>query len=497
MHRAPGQQASTAATHGRMPYEAVIGLEIHAQLLTTTKIFCGCETAFGAKPNTHVCPVCLGFPGALPVLNQRAVEYAIRAALALGCTVEPTSIFARKNYFYPDLPKGYRISQYDRPLATGGFLAWQDGERSVRVGITRIHMEEDAGKSLHEGFGDSGDLELHRPESCGRAVGRDRQRTRRAVGDRCGAVLHAASGDPRRARHQRRQHGRGQPALRRQRLGAPLGHDDVRHEDRGEERELVPLPREGDRLRDPPALRPAACAASASCRRRALFDSASGHTFSLRSKEDAHDYRYFPEPDLPPLTIAPAWVDEIARTLPELPEARRARFVSEYGLPPYDAAWLTQSMEMATYFEDVARATANAKASSNWVMGELARLMKERSHDIAQVPVTSASLARLIALIDEGKVSGSIAKGVLEKMYTDGRSPDQIIEQEGLARIDDEGAVLAAVTSVLATNADAAADYRAGKAKSFGFLVGQVMKASGGKANPALVNAVLKRELGG
>ncbi len=489
-------RTALAAPHGRMPYEAVIGLEIHAQLLTTTKIFCGCETAFGAKPNTHVCPVCLGFPGALPVLNQRAVEYAIRAALALGCTVEPTSVFARKNYFYPDLPKGYQISQYDRPLATGGLLEWQDGDRTVRVGITRIHMEEDAGKSLHEGFGDSSissyiDL------------------------NRAGVPLIEIVSEP----DVRSATDAAQFFTRLRAILVALGINDGNMEEGSLRCDANVSVRPWGttafgtktEVKNVNSFRYLEKAIDYEIHRHCdllmrgerivqetrLFDSASGHTFSLRSKEDAHDYRYFPEPDLPPLTIASAWVDDIARTLPELPEARRARFIGEYGLPPYDAAWLTQSMEMATYFEEVARATGNAKASSNWIMGELARLMKDRSHDIAQVPVTSASLARLIALIDEGRISGSIAKGVLEKMYSDGRPPDVIVEQEGLARIDDEGAVLAAVASVLAANADAAADYRAGKAKSFGFLVGQVMKASGGKANPALVNAVLKRELGG
>ncbi len=479
-----------------MPYEAVIGLEIHAQLLTTTKIFCGCETAFGAPPNTHVCPVCLGFPGALPMLNQRAVEYAIRAALALGCTVHPTSVFARKNYFYPDLPKGYQISQYDRPLATGGQLTWQDGEREVHVGITRIHMEEDAGKSLHEGFGDSSmssyiDL------------------------NRAGVPLIEIVSEP----DLRSAADAGQFFARLRAILVALGINDGNMEEGslrcdanvsvrpwgtttfGTKTEIknvnsfrylekaidyeihrhCDLVMRGERI----------------VQETRLFDSASGHTFSMRSKEDAHDYRYFPEPDLPPLTITAAWVADVARTLPELPDARRARFISEYALPPYDAAWLTQSMAMASYFEAVAQATKNPKASSNWVMGELARLMKERGHEIEQVPVSADALAGLIGLIDAGRISGSIAKGVLEKMYADGRSAEVIVDQDGLARIDDEGAVLVAVQGVLAVNADAAADYRAGKTKSFGFLVGQVMKASGGKANPALVNAVLKRELGG
>jgi aspartyl-tRNA(Asn)/glutamyl-tRNA(Gln) amidotransferase subunit B len=477
-----------------MSFAPVIGLEIHTQLQTNTKLFCGCSTRFGAPPNQNTCPVCLGLPGALPVLNRRAVELAVKAALALDCTVHETSIFARKNYFYPDLPKGYQISQYDRPLATDGALAFESKGESKRVGIIRVHLEEDAGKSLHEGLPDS---------------------------DRMTALDYNRSGVP---------------------LIEIVSHPDVKSAaDAGEYfsrmRAILVATGVTDGNMEEGSLR---CDANVSVRpsdsaefgvkteikninsfknvQRALeyeiarqielleggqavvhetrlFDPATGRTFSMRSKEDAHDYRYFPEPDLPPLRIEAAWIEQVRRTLPELPDARRRRFVVQYAVPEYDAGVLTQSAGLATYFEATAAASGNAKASSNWIMGELTRKMNELGIGIEDVSITPEALAGLIRLVDSGTISGPTAKEVFEKMYTSGRAADAIVAAEGLARIDDESAVQAAVMKVLEANADAVKQYRGGKKQTYGFLVGQVIKSMGGKANPALVNGIMRREL--
>jgi aspartyl-tRNA(Asn)/glutamyl-tRNA(Gln) amidotransferase subunit B len=477
-----------------MKFEPVIGLEIHAQLQTRTKIFCGCSTSFGAPPNSHVCPVCLGMPGALPVLNRAAVDYAIKAALALGCDVQPLSIFARKNYFYPDLPKGYQISQYERPLALGGGLDITIDDRTKHVGLTRIHMEEDAGKSLHEGFPDSDRrtyIDYNRsgvplieivtePDMRSAAEAAEFFERLRdilvwlGVNDgnmeegslRCDANVSVRP-------------------LGQERFGTKAevkNLNSFRHLQKALEYEIdrqIDVIEGGARV----------------IQETRLWDSTSGRTVSMRSKEEAHDYRYFPEPDLPPLVVDQARIANVRESMPELPEARRQRFVAAYGLPPYDAGVLTSSAGLADYFEKVAAASGNPKAASNWVMGELLRTMKERGVAIEQVPLTPAALAGLISLVEKGTISSSIAKGVFGKMYDTGRSADEIVAAEGLAQNSDEGALLAIVRDVIARNSEAAAQYRAGQQKTFGFLVGQVMKGSGGKANPKLANELLKREL--
>ena len=479
-----------------MNYEPVIGLEIHAQLQTRTKIFCGCSTAFGAPPNSHVCPVCLGMPGALPVLNRAAVDYAIKAALALGCDIQPLSIFARKNYFYPDLPKGYQISQYERPLALGGGLDISIDGRGKHVGLTRIHMEEDAGKSLHEGFPDS---------------------DRRTYIDynRSGVPLIEIVTDP-----DMRSAAEAAEFFERLRdILVWLGVNDGNMEEgslrcdanvsvRPNGQEQFGTKAEVKNINSFRYLRNALeyeidrqidllDSGGRVVQETRLWDSAAGRTLSMRSKEEAHDYRYFPEPDLPPLVVDEARIAAVKQTMPELPEARRQRFIEGYGLPPYDAGVLTSSAGLADYFERVATASGNAKAASNWIMGELLRSMKERNVEIAQVPLQPAALAGLIALVDKGTISNAIAKDVFARMYDSGRTADEIVAAEGLAQNSDEGALLAIVRAVISNNADAAAQYRAGQQKTFGFLVGQVMKGSGGKANPKLANELLKRELQG
>jgi aspartyl-tRNA(Asn)/glutamyl-tRNA(Gln) amidotransferase subunit B len=475
-------------------YEAVIGLEVHAQLRTRTKIFCGCSTEFGAPPNSQVCPVCLGLPGALPVLNRQAVDYAIKAALACGCRVEPTSIFARKNYFYPDLPKGYQISQYERPLALGGGLDITSGGHAKRVGLTRIHMEEDAGKSLHEGFADSDRRTYVDYNRSGvpliEIVSEPDMRSAAEAAEffsRLRAILvwlGVSDGNMEEGSLRCDANVSVRP-IGQTTLGTKAEVKNVnsfRYLEKALEYEIT---RQIDVLGGGGRV----------VQETRLWDSTTGRTSSMRSKEEAHDYRYFPEPDLPPLTIDEARIAQVRATMPELPDARSRRFTVQYGIPEYDAGVLTQSAELADYFEAVAGAAGNAKAASNWIMGELLRTINERSQSIADVPLAPSALAGLIALIDKGTISSSIAKGVFAKMYDSGRSAETIVRDDGLAQIGDESALLAIVADVMAGHADAVAQYRAGKRQTFGFLVGQVMKGSSGKANPKMASDLLKRAL--
>jgi aspartyl-tRNA(Asn)/glutamyl-tRNA(Gln) amidotransferase subunit B len=455
-------------------FEAVIGLEIHAQLLTASKIFCSCSTAFGAAPNTHVCPVCLGLPGPLPVLNREAVDLATRAALALGCRINESSVFARKNYFYPDLPKGYQISQYERPLATGGAL--------TGVGITRVHMEEDAGKSIHEGFADSDrktyvdfnrsgvplieivtEPDLRSAADAAAFFSRLREiLVWLGVNDgnmEEGSLRCDANVSVRRA---------GETTLGTKAEVKNL--NSFRFLEKALDHEIerqIEIVGSGARV----------------VQETRLWDPAAGHTVSMRSKEEAHDYRYFPEPDLPPLMVDAARVERIRAGMPELPEARRRRFVDRYALPEYDAAQLTQSREVSDYFEAAVAAGASPKVAGNWII------------NIAGSSLPIDRLTGLLALVEKNVISGSIAKTVFDTMIASGRTAEEIVAAEDLAQIDDEGQIARLVAEVLARNASAVAQYRGGKSSAFGFLVGQVMKAAGGKANPKRVNELLKRVL--
>lgn len=477
-----------------MDFEAVIGLEIHAQLLTETKIFCGCSTAFGAPPNTHVCPVCLGLPGALPVLNRHAVELATRAGLALGCTIHPLSVFARKNYFYPDLPKGYQISQYEQPLATAGAVVYQTDGQAHRIGITRLHLEEDAGKSLHEGFPDSDErtyVDFNRSGvPLAEIVTEPDLRSAAEAADffgRLRAILVTLGVND------------GNMEEGSLRCDANVSVRLVGAEALGVKTEIKNLnsfrflqkaleyeiERQRELVKSGGVVR----------QETRLWDTATNTTRPMRSKEDADDYRYFPEPDLPPLAINEAWIVRIKETLPELPEARKSRFVAELGIPVYDAGVLTQSSALGDYFEATVAAGAPSKLASNWIMREVTRKMKAAAQDVAELPVSPIALASLIELVSEGVITGPSAKHVFETMYDTGRSAQEIVASEGLAQVADEGALVTTVGEVLARHADAVAQYRAGKTASLGFLVGQVMKSSGGKANPKLVNELLRKAL--
>jgi aspartyl-tRNA(Asn)/glutamyl-tRNA(Gln) amidotransferase subunit B len=455
-------------------FEAVIGLEIHAHLLTATKIFCGCSTAFGAAPNTQVCPVCLGLPGALPVLNRAAVDDAVRAGLALGCAIQETSIFARKNYFYPDLPKGYQISQYELPIATRGTFCG--------VGITRVHMEEDAGKSLHEGFPDS---------------------SRKTYVDfnRSGVPLIEIVTEP----DLRSAADAAEFFTRLRALLVWLGVNDGNMEEGslrcdanvsvreagaqtlGTKAEVKNLNSfrflqkalEYEIARQIDAL----TSGGRVVQETRLWDSAAGETVSMRSKEEAHDYRYFPEPDLPPMVVDVARLEGIRAGLPELPEATRRRFVDVYALPEYDAAQLTQSRATAGHFEATVKAGASPKGAANWIINN------------AGASLPPDRLAALVAMVEQGAISGSIAKDVFAKMQATGRSASEIVAADGLVQISDESQLVALIDEVVAKHVDAVAQFRSGKESTFGFLVGQVMKAAAGKANPKRVNELLRGRL--
>ena len=475
-----------------MDYEAVIGLEVHAQLRTNTKIFCGCSTSFGQPPNTNVCPVCLGMPGVLPVLNKKVVEFAMLAALATDCTVAGKSVWARKNYFYPDLPKGYQISQYELPIAEHGHIDIKVDGQQKRIGITRIHMEEDAGKLVHDPALPQSYVDLNRtgvplieivsepdmrsPEEAAAYL--------KALRDIL-VYLEVCDGNMEEGSF---------------RCDANVSIRPIGREEFGTRAELKNMN----------SFRNVAKAIEYEIRRQKailddggqviqqtrLWDDGAGKTLAMRGKEEAHDYRYFPDPDLLPLVIEPAWLDQARQSLPELPEAKRARFQSQYGLNEYDAEVLTGEKALADFFEATVSAGAKAKAAANWIMSDLLGALHAQGQAIADSPVTPQALADLLALVAAGDISGKIAKDIFPEMLETGKAAAAIVEEKGLKQVSDSGELQAVLEKIFADNPGEVEAYRGGKKKLMGFFVGQVMKATKGQANPQTVNELVNKLLG-
>ncbi len=476
-------------------YEPVIGLEVHAQLATATKIFCSCPTSFGAPPNTNVCPVCLGLPGALPVLSRQAVEHAVAAALALNCTIRNRSQFARKNYFYPDLPKGYQISQYDQPFSEHGWLDISvDGARK-RIGVTRVHMEDDAGKSVHDGFRDSGEYTYVDLNRCGTPLIEIVSEPDMRSSDEAVAYMtevkqvlqfvEASSCDMEKG-HLRCDANVSVRLKGTDKLGT-----------RAEVKNLNSFRFVKAAIEYEIARQVAIIEGGGTIRQETrLYNVANGVTVGMRSKEDAHDYRYFPEPDLVPLRIGDAWRERVRARMPELPSAKRTRFVESYGLREYDAQTLTATRAMSDYYEKAAAISGDPRTAANWVMGDLMGALNAGGKDITESPVSAERLGELVALVRAGELSGKLAKDIFPKMLETGEAASAIMEREGLRQISDSGALDKILDDVLAANPKQVEQYKSGKTAVLGFLVGQVMKASRGQANPGSVNDMLKRKLG-
>ncbi len=475
-----------------MQFEPVIGLEVHAQLKTQTKIFCGCSTAFGAPPNTHVCPVCLGLPGVLPVLNRNVLAFSLRMALATGCRINPESRFARKNYFYPDLPKGYQISQYELPIAEHGRIEIvTPAEGAATIGITRIHLEEDAGKLIHDPDRPVSRVDLNRtgvplieivsepdlrsPEQAGAYLRKLRTVVRYL--EICDGNLEEGSF---RCDANVSLRPRGQAAFGTRTEIKNL--NSFRNVERALHYEI-------DRQRE------CLLEGASVVQETRLWDPDKNRTFSMRGKEEAHDYRYFPDPDLLPVVIDNEWIEAIRAELPELPDARQNRYVETLGLSSEDAERLAASRETGDYFETCLAVFPQVKPAANWILGDLAALLNATGQGIEDAPVSPQQLARLLALIDQGTISGKIAKTVFEEMAATGREAETIVAEKGLVQMSDSGELEAVVDQVLAAAPDEVAAYRGGRTKLMGFFVGQVMKATRGKANPKKVNAILKARL--
>ena len=483
------------ADPGPTDWEVVIGLEVHAQLSTRSKMFCGCPTTFGAPPNSQTCPVCQGMPGALPVVNRRAVEFGIRTALAFKCRVNPACRFARKHYYYPDMPKNFQISQYEEPLAEDGSLDIEVDGASRTIGIERLHLEEDVGKLLHEGTLETARASLVDFNRSGVPLMETVSKPDLRSPDEAAAYLKAF-----RAVLVYLGVSNGNMEEGSLRCDANVSLRPRGSRELGTKVEIknmnsfrsVKLALEFEVRRQAQAL----AAGERIVQETRLWDADQGATRSMRSKESAHDYRYFPEPDLVPLTLDRVWVEELRAGLPELPRARRARFVAQYGLPPYDAEILTQSRALADYFEAAVREFPKPKIVSNWVMSELLReLGAADERAIGSSTITPVRLAGLLALIEDGTISGKIAKDVFEKMVRSGEDGPTIVRREGLTQVADAAAVGAVIDRVLSENPKAIEDYKRGKTAAAKALVGQVMKATGGRANPGVVNRLLEEKL--
>ena len=474
-----------------MKYEAVIGLEVHAQMHTDTKIFCGCSTKFGAGPNTQTCPVCIGMPGVLPVLNKKALAFAIRTGLAANCTISSYSRFARKNYFYPDLPKGYQISQYEHPICEHGHIEIVVDNEVRKIGITRIHMEEDAGKNIHEGNGPYSFIDLNRAGvPLMEIVSEPDLRSPREASEymkklrtmlRCLGVCdgNMEQGSLRcDANVSIRPEGQKDYGTR-----AEIKNiNSFRFVEKAIEYEIkrqIKVIEDGGKV----------------IQETRLWNSDKGITEAMRSKEEAHDYRYFPDPDLVPIIVEQSVIDEIRAALPELPDAKRKRFVSEYGLPEYDADFLSSEKTVAAWFEEAVEAGGQPKTVSNWMMGELMRLLNEENSSIENCLIKPKQLADMLLLIEKGTISGKIAKTIFTEIFKSGKDAEIIVREKGLVQISDESSIEKAVDSIIAKHPEEAERFKSGEEKLLGFFVGQVMQATKGKANPRMLNDLLKKKL--
>jgi len=474
-------------------YEPVIGLEVHAQLLTQSKMFCACGTSFGLPANTQTCPICLGMPGTLPVVNRKAVEMAIRTGLALNCTIQSTNRFARKNYFYPDLPKGYQISQYEEPICEHGWVEVSVGSSPKRIKIRRAHLEEDAGKNVHDAGAGGSRVDLNRAgtplleivtepdmRSADEVVAY--LKMLRDVLMYLGVCDGNMEEGSLRCEPNLSLRPVGQKALgTKVELKNINSFKFVKEALEYEIRRQTKVLNEGGKINQ----------------ETRLWDVEKGVTATMRSKEEAHDYRYFPDPDLVPLSLSVEWIEELRQTVPELPAVRQKRFVSEYGLPEYDTGVLTVSKPLADYFESCVKLFNQPKAVSNWVMGELLRELNNSGTAVGDSPVSPERLVSLLKLVDNGTISLKVAREIFPELYASKMSPEQIVQEKGLTQVSDEGALGKIIDEVIAKNPAQVAQYRSGKDQVFGFFVGQVMKGSGGKANPGKVNELLKRKLAG
>ena len=474
-----------------MNYETIIGLEIHSELSTKSKIYCGCTTEFGGEVNTHCCPICTGMPGVLPVLNEKVVEYAIRAGLATNCEISRFSKQDRKNYFYPDLPKAYQTSQYDLPLCKNGYIDIDVDGEIKRVGITRIHIEEDAGKLIHDQWETGSLVDYNR---CGvpliEIVTEPDMRSAeeaKAVLEKIKSILEYTEVSDCKMQEGSlrcdvnlsiRPQGQEKLGTRTEMKNLNSFRSVMRSAESEVKRQQEVIEAGGEVVQET---------------RR--WDDNKGVSYSMRSKEEAHDYRYFPEPDLVPIVVSDEQIEEIRNSLPELPDVKRKRYVVQYGLPEYDAWLLTTSKIIANFFEAATESSGKPKIVSNWIMGDMMRILKEKNMEYSDIPFAPKELADLIALIEKGTISGTIAKTVFEEMFSTGKHPESIVKEKGLIQISDEGELTQIVKAILENNQQSIDDYKAGKDKAFGFLVGQSMKAAKGKANPQVINKILKELL--